>query len=83
MKGTTHRGKTELKDLSSIDGPSAKAKKDNPAKIASSYEQFMEGLFWEFKGKPVRVSKAMRLQYKVGGRPYYVLVGFEGSGDGM
>jgi hypothetical protein len=80
---TAHRGKTELKDLSSIDGPSAKAKKDSPAKIADTYEQFMEGLFWHFKGEQIRVSKALRLEYKVNNRDYYILIGFEGSGDGM
>jgi hypothetical protein len=77
------RSGTPLKDLDAIDGPAAKARKNHPAQPATTYEKFMEGLFWQFKGKPIRVSKAMRLEYKVNDNDYYILIGFEGSGDGM
>ncbi len=80
---TALRNGTPLKDLDDIDGPAARARKNHPAQPATTYEQFMEGLFWQFKGKPVRVSKALRLEYKVNNKEYYILIGFEGSGDGM
>ena len=80
---TAVRNGTPLKDLDAIDGPSVRACKDDPAKISSTYDQFMEGLFWQFKGKQLRVSKALRLEYTVNNKDYYILIGFEGSGDGM
>jgi hypothetical protein len=52
----------------------------------------MKGLFWNFKGEPIRISKALRLEYKyeeAGAQPgqpkktYSILIGFEGAGGGM
>jgi hypothetical protein len=56
------------------------------------YNAFMKGLFWNFKGEAIRISKAIRLEYEydeVGAAPgqpkkkYSILIGFEGAGGGM
>jgi hypothetical protein len=56
------------------------------------YDAFMKGLFWNFKGKAIRISKAIRLEYEyeeagaAPGQPkktYSILIGFEGAGGGM
>jgi hypothetical protein len=77
------RSGTPLKNLDAIDGPAVRARKNDPAQPATTYDKFMAGLFWQFKGKPIRVAKALRLEYKVNNEDYYILIGFEGSGDGM
>lgn len=74
---------TPLGELSCLDGPASRFKADNPAPDAATYGQFMAGLFWYFKGQQIRVSKAFRLRYKVGNTEHSLIIGFEGSGDGM
>jgi hypothetical protein len=66
-----------------IAGPAARASDDAPADPAADYGDFMDGLFWFFRGKQYRISKAMRLKYTVGGKSYHILIGYEGSGGGM
>jgi hypothetical protein len=72
-----------LDELSCLDGPSTRFKADNPAPDATTYGQLMAGLFWYFKGQQIRVSKAFRLRYKIGNSEHNLLIGYEGSGDGM
>jgi hypothetical protein len=65
---------------------------NSPGYDSAVYDAFMAGLFWHFKGKPVRISKALRLEYEyeeagaAPGQPkrtYSILIGFEGSGGGI
>jgi hypothetical protein len=72
-----------LKNLYFVDGISAKRKKDDPAPPAYDYDTFMKGLFWQFKGKVVRVSKAIKLEYPINGQGHSILIGYTGSGGGM
>jgi hypothetical protein len=74
----------DVKHFHHIAGPAARANDDDPAPdVSGDYAKLMDGLFWFFRGKQYRISKAMRLQYKVGGKTYHILVGYEGSGGGM
>lgn len=69
-----------------VDGPAAAYGANMPVPPGTpTYDQLMKGLFWYFKGKPVRISKAMRLEYTLPNSPtkYSILIGFEGSGGGM
>jgi len=55
------------------------------------YDAFMKGLFWNFKGEPVRISKALMLEFAYADgaasdeskKRYRILIGFEGAGGGM
>jgi hypothetical protein len=69
-----------------VDGPAARNSPANPAPRPKhlEYDHLMQGLFWYFQGRPVRISKAFRLKYTAAdGTDYEILVGFEGSGGGM
>lgn len=69
-----------------MDGPGAKFHSKKPFKVPTSKTgaEFMEGLFWYFKGAPRRVSKAIRIKYtyKLRGKKVteHLLIGYEGSG---
>jgi hypothetical protein len=88
------------------DGPAVVNRKNKAVKYESDkdpnsheyheelYGAFMKGLFWQFKGKPVRISKAFQLEYeydepdpdqkgKYRTEKYRILIGYEGSGGGM
>jgi len=73
-------------ELTRVDGPTAKNNRLDPTTHDPKlgYGPLMQGLFWYFQGKPVRISKAMKLVYTApDGTPYSILVGFEGAGGGM
>jgi hypothetical protein len=90
----------------STDGPAVVNRKNKAVKYESDkdpnsheyhdelYGAFMKGLFWQFKDKPVRISKAFQLEYeyqepdpdekgKYRTEKYRILIGYEGSGGGM
>jgi hypothetical protein len=85
-----------LRESQHIDGPACRFTNANPApNLASNaphplvpdketvFDLATAGLFWHFKGKQVRISKAMKLTYSVGGTSYDILIGFQGAGGGM
>src|SRR5262245_37887177 len=81
-EGPTRPAK-DLQDGLEVDGPAGRFNKDKTAPPADDYDKLMKGLFWYFKGEQVRISKALRIQYRVGKNTYNLLIGYEGSGDGM
>src|SRR5262245_8039989 len=81
----------QLKQSDHLDGPACRFNSANPAPDlkknvqdkAEAYDMTVAGLFWCFRNQQMRISKAMKLDYAVGGTPHSVLIGFVGSAGGM
>lgn len=73
-----------------MEGPGKHRDQGNPftvVDVTGDRVRFMEGLFWYFGGKPRRMSKAIRIEYRyaVNDKEYtqHLLIGYEGAGGGM
>jgi hypothetical protein len=67
-------------------GPGARRNQESPfSRLAETYEEFMQGLFWPVDGRMHRISKVVRVKYLYGlpgggQREGYLLIGYEGGG---